>query len=96
MRWARALKLALFMTCRDAAPRISHTMDRRLSLEDRTAVRLHLTICSSCRRYRRQLALLRRVLALVPHYPLRATDEPLPPAARARIRRSLEGGADRC
>jgi predicted anti-sigma-YlaC factor YlaD len=93
MRWTRALNLALFMTCRDAAPRISHGMDRTLSLEDRTAVRLHLAICPSCRRYRRQIALLRRVLALMPHYPNRAGDEPLPAAARARIRRALEGPA---
>ena len=93
MSWTRAVKLALFMTCGDAAPRISHAMDRKLSLEERAAVSLHLSICPSCRRYRRQLVLLRRVLALIQHDAFRAGDEPLPPPARARIREVLERGA---
>jgi hypothetical protein len=89
MTWTRPLKLLLFMTCREAAPRISRGMDRMLPPLDRTAVRLHLSICPCCRRYRRQLTLLGRVAVLLRHRPPSRLVEPLPQQARERIRLAL-------
>jgi len=93
MRWWRGLKSLLFMTCRDAAPLISQAMDRTLAAQDRAALRAHLSICPSCRRYRGQLVLLRRVLVFVHAHSLRPGVERLTPQARTRIRLELERDA---
>jgi predicted anti-sigma-YlaC factor YlaD len=79
----------LFMRCREAAALISHAMDRPLPPEDGAALHVHLAICPACRRYRGQLALLRRVLRLVEIEPP-AGVRLLSPEARTRIHLSLE------
>ena len=92
MRWLRNLKLLLLMTCRDAAPLISYAMDRRLAAADRAALRVHLSICPSCRRYRGQLVFLRGVLAHLGNIEWAPADfEPLAPEARVRMRLRLRG-----
>ncbi|MEW6252833.1 MAG: zf-HC2 domain-containing protein, partial [Planctomycetota bacterium] len=48
--------------CRDMTSLISAAMDERLPWPQRTAYRLHLLYCTACRRYRRQLLLLRTAL----------------------------------
>ena len=88
MRWCRSLSAMLFMRCRSAAALISQATDRRLPPEDSAALHVHLVICPACRRYRGQLALLRRVLRLVGIEP--AGLRPLSPEARTRIRVALE------
>ncbi len=37
-------------------------MDRRITFYERTGIRLHLTMCVLCRRYRKQLLLIRSLL----------------------------------
>lgn len=49
-------------SCRHASELISESMDRTLSLRERAALRFHLLVCSACRNYRRQLALIRQAL----------------------------------
>jgi predicted anti-sigma-YlaC factor YlaD len=93
MKWVRGLRSLLFLTCRDAAPLISHAIDRELPPLDRTAVRLHLSICPSCRRYRGQLTWMRRVLALSCDRLTGPGVEPLSRQARSRIRLALQRGA---
>ncbi len=46
-------------TCRDVSALVSRAMDARLSLGERLRVRLHLAICDACRRFARQVQLLR-------------------------------------
>jgi hypothetical protein len=41
-------------------------MDRRLSLTERFALRLHVRICDACTRFTRQVAFLRRALQRYP------------------------------
>jgi len=89
MRWWRGLNSMLFMRCREAAPLISHSMDRPLPPEDSAALHVHLVLCPACRRYRGQLALLRRVLRLVQIEPP-SLARTLPSDARTRIRVALE------
>jgi predicted anti-sigma-YlaC factor YlaD len=66
MGWARALGRAttklLTLKCQEAAELVSSSMDGELSAVERWAVRLHLLICRACRRYRRQIQVLRKLL----------------------------------
>jgi hypothetical protein len=93
MRALRALRLLLFLTCREAAPMLSRAMDRPPAGPERAALRVHLWICPSCRRYRAQLGLVRSVLARCRAGMLQVCLRPLPEAARARIRLGLTRGA---
>jgi hypothetical protein len=49
-------------SCHKAAQLISDAMDRRLSLWERFCLRVHLLLCGACRRYRRQLTILREAM----------------------------------
>ena len=90
MKWLDALKTVLLMNCREAAPLIAEAMEQKLAVQDRVAVRLHLAICGSCRRYRGQLSLLRRVLMLIGSTRVSSDQSQLSADARARIRFGLE------
>lgn len=50
------------LTCKDASRLISQRMERRLTFRERWGLRLHLMICRNCRRFERQMVLLRRAL----------------------------------
>ncbi len=91
----RALTTVLFLTCRQAAGLLSHHLDRRLPAHERAALALHLVTCRSCRRYRGQLATLRRALALIASVPAYPSTARLSPPATARIRAALERGGGR-
>ncbi|MEW6253228.1 MAG: hypothetical protein AB1716_21525, partial [Planctomycetota bacterium] len=68
----------------------------RLPWPQRTAYRLHLLYCTACRRYRRQLLLLRTALQRICAQlvtPDRGPGPSLSPAARARIAGRLARGA---
>jgi predicted anti-sigma-YlaC factor YlaD len=47
------------LSCKEAGMLLSQALDRRLSLRERLALRLHLAICEGCRRFERQMAFLR-------------------------------------
>lgn len=46
------------LNCRQATQLCSEERDRSLSLGERTALRLHVLICSSCANFRKQMAFL--------------------------------------
>ncbi|NNF42738.1 MAG: zf-HC2 domain-containing protein [Phycisphaerales bacterium] len=81
------------MSCRRATQLISESMDRPLTRRERVALRVHIVICGSCRRYRRQLARLRTALERLAATSEMATAEGAPavlsPEARTRIRDAL-------
>ena len=52
--------------CREVSLRVSRAMDDRLPVGQRLAVRMHLLMCSLCRRYQKQLALMRQMLRRMP------------------------------
>jgi len=54
-----AIKRILTLRCDESARLVSQSLDRDLSPSERWAVRLHAMICRSCRRYKKQLALIR-------------------------------------
>lgn len=50
----------IFFSCKDASRAMSAERDRELSLFERVSLMGHLVVCSACRLYRRQIALLDR------------------------------------
>ena len=51
------------ITCRQATQLTLQAEDRPLPLNERLAVRLHQRICSNCRRFARQVELMRQASA---------------------------------
>ena len=47
------------LSCKEASQLMSAAMDRRLSIGERLALRLHLMICLGCRRFQSQMDFLR-------------------------------------
>ena len=49
----------LNLNCRDATALMSQAQERKLSLGERLALRVHVLICSGCSNCRRQMNVLR-------------------------------------
>lgn len=56
------------ISCREATRLELQREDRRLSLVERLMLRLHQRACSRCRRFARQVALMRQASARWRHY----------------------------
>ncbi|MFO1376832.1 MAG: zf-HC2 domain-containing protein [Steroidobacteraceae bacterium] len=50
------------LSCHDATRMLSEAQERRLGVLERVSLRLHLAICAACRRFDRQLPLLRHAM----------------------------------
>jgi hypothetical protein len=88
----RTIKYILTLSCDEASRLTSAAMDRPLSPVERIGLRLHRLGCRFCRRYRRQLNLLRDLLRqhdarIAARADISAAT--LPPDARERIRQAL-------
>src|SRR5690349_7818481 len=96
-RLSTALKTGLrnvMPTCREITRLQSDALDRNLPLFKRTAVRLHLLICSWCRRYGKHIRFLRQAMHEHPEQLCEATSQGLSPDARERLKRALSGRAE--
>lgn len=81
------------LTCKDASHLLSEGQERPLGLHERWALRLHLWMCVSCRRFEQQLALMRSAMRLLRwRAQTEAEAAELPEDARERIRRALSEG----
>jgi len=56
------MKFIVFRNCREVTELVLGGEDRKLSLVERAAVRLHLQICAACPKFTRQVALMRQAL----------------------------------
>jgi len=78
-------------TCEEVTQLVSESMDRTLPLGKRIAVRIHFLGCRFCRRFRRQLLLIRKAGQ---YYKDNAAedkdDHSLSPEAIERIKQSLK------
>ena len=54
--------MSLKPTCKEVHHLTSEGMDRELSLVERTRMRMHLLVCTACRNFTGQMALLRRAM----------------------------------
>lgn len=78
------------LSCKDASRLQSQAQDRRLNLAERFGLRLHLLICDNCRRFARQLKLIRQACQQVKASDgMRSGGEGLAPDAKARILKEL-------
>lgn len=71
--------------CKETSVLVTRSLDARLNLRDRMAMRLHLLICKNCARFARQMHLLRGWLRNEDT----GTDAQLSDAARERIAQRL-------
>jgi hypothetical protein len=78
----------LTLTCDQAARLMSQAQDQPLERPERWALYLHLLICRWCRRYHRQLKLLRAVLTRITEP--RADDAAVPPLLDPEQNRALQ------
>lgn len=53
----------MMITCREATQLTLQAEDRSLPLSERLAVRLHQRVCGNCRRFARQVQLMRQASA---------------------------------
>ena len=76
-------------TCKEISKLVSESFDRKLSLRERMAMRMHLAMCSLCRTYQHQVVQLRALLqgAAQSDAPV---EKPLSEEARERIKQSLK------
>jgi len=80
--------------CREISRLVSMSMDERLTLYQRTGLRLHLLMCRYCTRYRRQLFFLRELMHRYSRLcDTRSQEVRLPPETRDRIREKLRQAA---
>ena len=78
-------------TCRDAAQMLSEQDVRTLTWPERFGLSMHLVICSSCRKYRRGVVVLRTLLRQAAASGALNSPEKLSPEARQRIGEKLSG-----
>ena len=60
MSWSNRLLQILTLHCDAASELASRELDERLPRLERAALWCHLLVCHSCRRFRRQIGLIRR------------------------------------
>jgi len=53
----------LMISCREASRLISEKLDRKLSLNERVMLKMHVTMCSVCKHVQYQLEALRKVIS---------------------------------
>lgn len=88
----RMMRVMARMTpsCKDISALISQSMDSRLPLRKRLAIRMHVAMCSLCRRYEKQLRMIRRGLHYYANPDENAVAESLSAEAKARLQQALE------
>lgn len=82
--------MAILLNCKQTSQLVSQALDRRLSLRERIAVRVHLCICKYCRRFRQQLSAIRIGLQRMTASIEQDTHLHMPSETKARIAKALE------
>jgi hypothetical protein len=87
------IKMILTLSCDESSRLLSDHQERQLSRPERLAVRMHLMVCRRCRKFRRNLELLRDLLRRRSEQCLTDTEVPttLAPDEKARILKTLTG-----
>ena len=80
---------ALSPNCREASRLQSDALDRPLSRFQRLGLRIHLVLCRWCRRYGKQIRLVRQAVRDQPEGMNEASTQTLAPQVRERIKRIL-------
>ena len=86
-------QIRLMLSCQETAKLLSDAMDRSLPLHVRIRLRLHLSACSLCRSYKKQLRLLRDLFRRTPAEMMnliRSSEFSLSAEAKKRIKRAID------
>lgn len=83
------LMARIMPSCKEISQLVSASMDCKLPLRKRLSIRLHLLMCSLCRRYEKQLQLLRGGTRHYANPDENEVEDSLSPAARERLERKL-------
>jgi hypothetical protein len=67
--------MKMMLKCRDATALVLQGEDRRLSVAERLALRVHLLICKACTRFVGQVGLMRSAMGPWRAYRAQASDE---------------------
>jgi len=78
------------LNCKQTSQLVSQSLDRRLSLRERIAVRLHLLICKYCKRFSQQLLAIRIGLQRMTKSMEEDTHLNMPSETKARSAKALE------
>lgn len=78
------------LSCKQTSQLVSQSLDRRLTLRERLAVRMHLLLCKYCRRFQQQLLTIRLGLTRMSQSIEQDTNIQMPSEAKARIGKALE------
>ena len=85
---------SLLPTCREVARLQSESLDHSLSFPKRLGMRVHLLVCSWCRRYGKQIDFLRHAVRDHPDELTQAHPQALSSEARERMKRALRQETD--
>ena len=77
-------------SCREATRLQSEAMDRPLRLRQRIGLRIHVILCRWCRRYGRQIGLLRAIAHEQEKHEETLLSPTLRPEAKARMKERLK------
>ena len=84
------LMVRVMPSCKDISALISQGMDRNLPLQKRISIRLHVSMCGLCRRYEKQLHLIREGVSHYADPEVNAVEKSLSPAAKEKLEKALE------
>lgn len=79
----------MMRSCEEVSRLTSERLDRALTLRERLALNMHLMMCRNCRRYARQIALVKRATEKLRIRRKELGSTGLPDEARERIARRL-------
>jgi hypothetical protein len=82
------------LNCKQTSQLVSQSLDRRLTWNERLAVRWHLIICKYCKRFSQQLQAMRVGLKRMSNAIENDTNIQLPTDAKARIAQVLDTEAN--
>lgn len=84
----------IMLTCREVSWLSSKELDTRLPFLTRVQIKMHVTMCKTCYRYRKQLTAIRSMVGKVaPAYDaliIHEKSENLPEESRERIKKFLK------
>jgi hypothetical protein len=81
--------LLSIMNCKDVTRLVSQSMDEKIPWHLHLKIRFHLIYCTWCKRYQKQLEILRQTLRAMPEK-ASFKDARMPESAKDRIRKNLQ------
>ena len=87
------LMVRVMPSCKEISELLSQAMDQRLPLRKRLSMWLHVSMCGLCRRYEKQLHLLRRGFDCYADPDTNTAETSLSPEAKTRLEKALADSA---